>query len=340
MKILQVIDKLDVGGAERIFVNITNLLYAENINVSVLTFSKKGILQKEINKKINIEKYQRLSKFSINDAKKLSIIINNYDIVHVHMRHVFRYVKLVAFLFKTKSKIILHDHSSDFDKIPFLLNSILRPKYYIGVSKELINWGKTKLKVKNEHCFLLQNTVVKINETNINTKKNGAVLVGNIKPDKNQLFAIQLIAKLNLELVIFGKIQDHNYYLTLVKEIENLKLKEKVTFVHDETNVQKELKKFKFALNTSKKESGPLVLIEFLAQSLPFISYKTGEISEVLENDLPDYFINNFNEDKWLEKINFLKKSKYDLESIYQAKFSPNIYIKKCLSIYQKIKNY
>ncbi|QOD61508.1 glycosyltransferase [Polaribacter haliotis] len=339
MRVLQVIDKLNVGGAERIFVTLSNLLFQKNINVDVLIFINNGKLQQDLNNKINIIDFQRQSKFSFKNAKQLSLILKNYDIIHTHMRHVFRYVKVVSLVFNVKTKIILHDHSSNTKKIPFLLNSFLSPKYYIGVSNNLKEWAISTLNIQKKFCFLLHNVVVSIDNCDEVKKKEGAVVVGNIKPDKNQLFAIQLLPQLNTSLTIIGQIQDIDYFNSLIREIEKLSLQNKVTFIHNEFNVQKRLNNFQFALSTSIRESGPLVLIEFVAQSLPFIAFNTGEISLILNKDLPNFFINNFEQQKWIEKINNLKENNIDLKSIYDKNFAPNLYLQKCLNIYKEILN-
>ena len=48
MKILQIIDTLDIGGAERILVNITNLLFKRGLDVSVLTTLTNGPLAEDL----------------------------------------------------------------------------------------------------------------------------------------------------------------------------------------------------------------------------------------------------------------------------------------------------
>ncbi|WP_418637698.1 glycosyltransferase, partial [Winogradskyella sp.] len=112
MKVLQVIDKLNVGGAERVCVDLTNLMFEKNINVSILTFDSKGKLQEDLHQQIFKINLNRKNKYNILKAYRLSKIIKQYDIVHVHMRHVYRYVKLVSLLFFVKTPVILHDHTS------------------------------------------------------------------------------------------------------------------------------------------------------------------------------------------------------------------------------------
>ncbi|MFQ3181105.1 MAG: glycosyltransferase involved in cell wall biosynthesis [Polaribacter sp.] len=338
MKVLQIIDKLGVGGAERVCVDLSNLLYTENITVSVLTFISGGELKPLLNKNIPIIKYNRKSKFNISSAINLSRILKKHDIIHVHMRHSFRYVKLVSILFNTKSKIFLHDHSSKFTKTPLFLNSLLKPSYFIGVSNKLTDWAATTLNIKKEHIYLLKNIVIK--EHTFKKERKGMVIVGNIKPVKNQLFAIRLTARLGEDLTIIGKVQDTKYYQKLKSVIKELGIEKNVKFIFNEKNPQQLLSQFKFGLMVSILESGPLVLIEYVAQNLPFISIKKGEVSQLLEKELPDFFIENYDEEKWIESAKKLSTFEGNLEAVYTKYFSPKDYINKCVSIYQKIINY
>ena len=65
MKILQVIDTLDIGGAERVLINITNLLYKNGMDVSVLTTVANGPLSKDLNSKIKINTIKKNHLFTI-----------------------------------------------------------------------------------------------------------------------------------------------------------------------------------------------------------------------------------------------------------------------------------
>lgn len=340
MKVLQVIDQLGVGGAERVVIDLSNILHNNSINVSFLVLLRKTNQDILLNKNIPKFYLKRKSKFSVKYLFRLSKILKNYDIIHVHMRHTFRYVQLASKLFGINSKVILHDHSSKTNiefNVPFLLNSFLKPKYYISVSNELTNWCKNKLKLNNSNnIFLLSNIVVKqiVNEP---VNRNGWVVVGNIKPSKNQLFAVNLAAKCNKKLTIIGKIQDQKYYDRITEVIKVNKQEQKINFIHNENNTQQLMNQFELGLMTSTSESGPLVLIEYLAQSLPFMSYNTGEVSSILSNNIPEFFINSFDLALWKSKIDNLPENKIDFDSLYNTYFSPENYSKKCIAIYEKI---
>ncbi len=343
MKVLQVIDTLNVGGAERVCVDLSNLLIDDGVDVGLLLISDQGELVKKLNEKVNIFFLNRTSKFDLTVLSKLRNIIKKYDIIHVHMRFTFRYVKLFSLLFRINKPIVLHDHfgSIGFDKsIPFLMNSLLKPNYYIGVSEELTIWARKNLKLKKNNIYLLKNIVVKDsvrNEFYIDKSKDTIVLVANIKPVKNQFFAIQLIEHTKYNLDIYGNILDEDYYNFLVDYIKTKKLHNRVTFIHNEINIQSKLHQYLFGLHVAKSESGPLVLIEFLVQGLPFVTYNTGEVVNLIKNELP-FIVNDFSFDSWLKKIEIVKK--YDtkiLEDVYLRFFNPQNYLKECTKIYQEI---
>ena len=215
MKVLQVIDQLGVGGAEKVAIDMTNLLSHSSVNISFLVLNSKTSQDAFLNENIPRFYLNRKSKFQVNCLFKLLSILKNYEIIHVHMRHTFLYVQFVAKMFKINSKVILHDHFGGIntnDQVPFLLDSFLKPAYYIGVSRQLTDWSKNRLKLDSDSTIFSLNNIVNRQKVQPSTVRNGWILVGNIKPIKNQLFAINLAAQCNKHLTIVGKIQDQKYY--------------------------------------------------------------------------------------------------------------------------------
>lgn len=339
MKVLQIIDILDVGGAERIFITMCNLMRTRKMDVSALVFGRKGILEDTLIEEIPKVPFRRTSKWNIKEWSQLAKILKKYDILHVHMRHNFVYIKLIAKVFRVKTKIILHDHSSEFDQVSSSLRYFLKPKYFIGVSSKLVNWAKAILKVQEHNAFLLYNVIVR-ERVESTDYKEGIVVVGNIKPGKNQLFVVELLPFLKTKVTFIGKVQDLEYFNLIKNRIRTLQLEDNVTFLTDIHDVQHQLPTFNLALMPSTKESGPLVLVEFLAQDLPFVSYKTGEISQQIANEIPDFFVSSFEKEIWLDRIQTISNyEKQDLISVYEKYFSPSQYIQLCTEIYQKILN-
>ena len=344
MKVLQVIDTLEVGGAERILVTMSNLLHQNNIDVSVLVLVKDGELSKDLNSEIPFIKLNRTKRFDRNKMKTLAQIMSGFDMVHVHLKHSYRYVAIVAKLFNVNTpKIICHDHSHNvgISKLSMkvlkdsLFKNLLKPKYYIGVSIDNINWAKRYLNIHNG--YLLENTITKTFVDPPHTEPKGLVMVGNIVPIKNIEFAITLAQKLEEPLTIYGNVKDKSYFETLQRQIDIDDFKD-VRFIHDENQIQKQLYQYKYAIHTAFKETGPLVLIEYLAQGVPFLSFTSGQVYHTIKDDLPEFFIDNFTVEEWLSQINYIGSiSEEKIQSVYEHHFSETNYIEKCLKIYQNI---
>lgn len=347
MNVLQVIDTLQVGGAEKITVLLSNLLHRKGVTTSVLILRKEGDLLQELDPDIKRFFLNRTQRYSISKLKETASIVSKYDIVHIHLKHNYRYVALACLLFGvTKPKLLLHDHShtlriekrSRRALKDWFFKNIFKPKYYIGVQKEQLDWAQKKLNIGSNHCFLLENVVVKQEHNIPIEEQSGVVMVGNISRIKNYEFALKLIHKTNHTLTIFGNVVDSVYLSELKKEIENLGLTHKVQFIEKVTDVQPYLSKFKFALHTSKKETGPLVLIEYLAHHLPFVSNATGQVYEKTKNEIPGCYSLGFKETDWLQKIDNLHLiPKEKLTQCYTDNFSSENYIETCLNLYKKI---
>lgn len=335
MKILQVIDTLNVGGAERVFVDICTILKENGQDVSALILLEdKGSLAKEL--KVPIIDFSRPHKWDIHVMYKCSQILRKYDIVHCHLRHVYRYISLVNLLFKSPSKIIFQDHYGSIGvdtSIPFLFNSILKPTYYIGVSQSLTNWALHKIAVQQKNVFLLQNIIRKEEVASSTLQSTDLLLVSNIKPIKNNAFAVQLAKELKLSLLLVGSNQNEAYYDALQNEIDDEVIKIDQTV----SKAQLIMKNARVGLHTSKSETGPLVLIEYLAQGLPFVAYKTGEVATMLQADFPEFFIDNFEIDQWKEKIQNLLENGFDrlkMEKVFEHHFGEKHYYTKLKNIY------
>ncbi len=335
MKILQVIDTLNVGGAEKVFIDMCSVLFENNQQVSALFLLESGALSSEFNPEIQKFELYRKNKWSVKKMKECSIILNKFEIVHCHFRHVYRYVTLVNKLFPFNAKIILHDHYGSIDvdtKVPFLFSSFFKPNFYIGVSNTLVKWAKNNLQLEDKNVFLLENIIIKNLQIKERKKNYDFILVSNIKKIKNNQFAIDLAKKLNKSLLLVGKNQDESYY----QNIQN-SLTDSIEIDATISNAQQVLHCAKFGLHTSFSETGPLVLIEYIAHGLPFLAYETGEVSKVLKNYFPLFFIDNFDINQWEERVKKINENQIDyskFENVFQKEFGKLNYYRKLVEIY------
>lgn len=337
MKILQVIDTLHIGGAEKVFINQCNILYAKGIDVSCLFLLQKGVLHHLINQNISCIELKRKNKWSLMTMYKCAAMLKEYHIIHCHSKHVYRYIALVNLLFFLRKKIILQDHSGIFavePKVPLFFNSILKPSYYIAVSSKLLSWAQNAMKLPNNRSFLLQNCIVKSN-VKVSFPTAELLLISNIKENKNQLFAVKLAQKLKKSLVVVGKNQDNKYYHSLINAIQEAPCS--ISIEQNTTDAQSIIHNFQIGLHTSYYETGPLVLLEYLSNYKPFLAYDTGEVAQILKPYFPDYFIDNFDEQQWIDRLNYLSNQPVDItkiDAVFEKYFSEEQYFCKLKTIY------
>ena len=132
------------------------------------------------------------------------------------------------------------------------------------------------------------------------------VLVSNIHPRKNILFAIEYLAQLVKEinscrLDIIGNVLDPDYLEICINATRKLGMRENIKFIHGESYIQPLLANYDLGLHVSPEETGPLVLLEYFAQGIPFLSYKTGQVSKKANQNFPSFFIVNFEISNWVE---------------------------------------
>jgi glycosyltransferase involved in cell wall biosynthesis len=357
MKILQVIDRLNVGGAERVLVDLTNILFEKGHAVDVLTLVCPGPLASQLNPGIRLINLDRKNKFSVKKLKEANNICRNYDVVHTHLRYNFRYLSLARMLYGGHHALLLHDHYGDIENdesIPFAIRHFARRnKWFIGVSASLTKWAVNKLGLARENVLLLPNIVVKRGQSGQQSPVGeDSVIrilhVSNFREAKHHIFAIKLIAALRKHLpvrVLFvGQVVDPEYFRKLDELIENHGIRDVVTVVHECHDVQSLMADFHMGLHTAYQESGPLILIEYLAQRLPFLAYKTGQVSLQISSVFPEFFMSDFEIDTWIHRIIHImeKRSEYveKMSGVFDRMYSADDYYKKCIGFYHRIMDY
>jgi glycosyltransferase involved in cell wall biosynthesis len=352
--IVHVIDTLEAGGAERVLVTLCNIFFEHGHEVAVITTLDKGPLASQLSAGIELKELKRKSKWNLGDMRKLVKWCRPYDIVHVHSSHNLRYVFLAAKVFGLNKRIFFHEHFGNIDiddSVSWHQKLVYPAVNLIAVSNSLYNWAIDKAKLDRKHVFVLPNTVPRL-PTNKHFVEGNAVkqlvLVGNFRKAKNLPFAVDvmeaLTKKMQVQLTIIGQQNDAIHYQSVKEKIATLGLENSIKLLHKCTEVQQLLHQFDMAIHTANTESGPLVLIEYMAQQIPFLTYDTGEVVQQIKNDLPLFVMDNFDVDDWVERIEKILSSKREsfaeqLDETFLKYYSEESYYKQCVDIYGKSNN-
>ncbi|MFN4080093.1 MAG: glycosyltransferase family 4 protein [Saprospiraceae bacterium] len=336
MKVLHVIDNLAPGGAERVMVNACNWLHEAGVAVeAVLIVGRQMDLAGELRSDIPLHVLGRRGRADWAAARALARRMRDADLVHAHMRHNYRYAALVCRLFGVKTRLILHDHSSS----PSLLaglNSIFRPDYYIGTSAFSLAFARDRLRM-SQNVFLLENAV-EAHPIDPTLSREGIALVSNIKPIKNQAFALRVAALLSERLYLYGAVQDRDYFAALRRACREEGLA--VVWRTERCDIPAALNRHCMGLHVSPNETGPLAVIEYLAQGLPFLAYRTGAAADLIGRYFPEFFIDCFEPEAWVERIRQLLAAPPDrarMAEVFERHFSKKRYVEQCLEIYRRV---
>lgn len=350
-KIAHIIDQLNIGGTENVLVTLCNILSRHGHAVTVVTTVTTGPLAAQLDDNIQLVNIGRKSKWDVGAMRRLCRVLKGFDVIHVHSSYNLRYLFFAAKLFFLRKPIFFHEHFGDIEidaGVKWHQRFIYPKTIMICVSRRIYEWAANNLPIDKKRLYVLPNIVLKkegLPTARPNNDMLQLLIVSNIRPTKNIAFAIELLHALKQQqpcrLTIIGQCNDEAYYQKIVSLIKEYKLDDDVAMLHNISAIQPELHKYYLAIHTAKSESGPLVLIEYLAQNLPFITYNTGETVLQVKDELPGCIVNSFTIADWLAAIHNLQSVNPQeltarLEHVYQSKFSAEAYYQQCLDIYKK----
>jgi glycosyltransferase involved in cell wall biosynthesis len=339
MRILQVIDKLDIGGAEKVFVQLANEMNSSSIVTEVLLFNDAGKLMDDISQHVVVHILDRKSKLSIAKLYRAHKLCGRFDIVHVHMRHCYAYIKLAQLIFAGEYKILFHDHFGNIEldrRVPLRLRYFFKPHYYIGVSQTLVDWAREYLRpVKT---YLLTNAILGADPISFRSDdKINVLMIANIRRTKNIEFAVELCKRAGWELTIYGNRSDSEYWNYIQSVIGS---EVSVRVVEGMSDFAQLLPLHNFAIHTAVSETGPLVLMEYMSAGLPFLAFDTGEVARTTKKEIGEHYIDNFDPAAWIERIEAIRINKdvpQKLIRTFGKYFSREHYIKRCQEIYENV---
>lgn len=354
-KILHVIANLKTGGAERVLINMVNALFDEGYDVGVALLVEGGPLLSLLKPGIKVHHIKRRGRFDLRAIRYFNQIANSYDLIHVHLKHNFRYVFAVNLIAPIKAKILLHDHSSDVlitgvekTSMPLFIQWLLRKNFYVGVSEALVNWAMEHWKLNVNRSFVLPNAIPSVNTQSLWKRDENTcrlVLAGNFRKIKNIAFALLLVKELNqfhpTTLDIYGYPTEREYYDYIVASIVNMELAGRVNIVSDCNDITPQLYKYDVAIHCSLAETGPLVLMEYMAAGLPFVSFDTGEVVKTVKQSLPQLIRSDWDVIGWVHTIRAVAASRdkltSELRTIFRYNFSMEKYVARTSAIYGHI---
>jgi glycosyltransferase involved in cell wall biosynthesis len=300
LHVMHVIDGLALGGAERMLVEIANATQDVNFRVSACVTRSVTSMASELKPGIRLHVLNRTSRFSLEGVKKLAAIVRDdpVDLFHVHGRPSFSFLAYASFLSGIKGAILLHDHDGWIETTPkaplwFRILGRIKVDYYVGVHEQMHSWARQG-GIPDSHIGFIGNALDLTRFQNncqpvpraaigVSDDQLVGIWVGGIRRQKGLNWLIEALHECprppGLKLLIVGDINEPDYYHECLQMITAYGLEDVFVFIGSRMDIPSIMKAANFALLSSQSESGPLVLIEYLASGLPVVAVETGSIS-------------------------------------------------------------
>ena len=316
MRILQIIDSLEAGGAERMAVNYANALANKVAFSGLVVTRKEGSLLNQINSNVSYLFLNKKSVIDIQSVIKLRkfVIQNTVEIIHAHSTSFF-----LAFLLKLTYptvKLIWHDHYGDSEflsKRPSLVLKFVLPFFngIIAVNQKLKIWAEQKLNFKNVVYFPnFPSDENKISEQTILRGIQGKRIVSlaNFRVQKNHFLLLEVAKKIKLShsewtFHLVGKDFEDEYSKKIKSMILDFKLENTVFVYGSRNDIKNILKQSSIGILTSQSEGLPVALLEYGLYEKPVVVTNVGEIPLVLQDGINGFLVETNSEQLFYDSL-------------------------------------
>nr|WP_314546158.1 glycosyltransferase [uncultured Empedobacter sp.] len=302
MKILHVINSLNVGGAEKLLLDQLELFEkTDDIVCDLLVLSDiSSVFESKVNSlnKTSLIKLQN-NVYSLKNIIDILPYMKRYSIIHVHLFPAQYYVVLAKLLTFSTVKLVFTEHSTSNRRLKLRLFNYLERIIYAKYSKIVCITNHVKHVLKSKINLADHKLVVVENGINIkqielansySREKFGysdkdviMIMVGGFRIEKDQDTVINSLINLpsNYKLVLVG---DGERRSILENLVHKLNFSERVKFLGVRSDVYSLLKMCDISILSSHWEGFGIAAVESMACSVPVIATNVDGLAQVVDN--------------------------------------------------------
>ena len=292
----QIVDTLEVGGAEKTAVDLANTLARRGKPSHLVYLRDVRDLAAKVDPRVTMWCAKRSKKLDWRSILRLRSYLrrNRIAVAHCHGRGPAYAMTLLRWLTGLRCVVIFHDQLGRAAEIPRcrILDQVLLRGMdtYYAVSRHLLVRAKGLLGMSDNVCQLIPNGVTIPPESHQFTHGHTVIQVGNILPVKGHDTALRAAAILrrqvpDLRWLCVGQMREGvaDYVRHLMRTRERLGLVDCVEFLGSRTDVRDLLKQADVGVMTSRMEALPLALLEYMAEGLPTVVTAVGECGSIVQ---------------------------------------------------------
>ncbi|MGL4867683.1 MAG: glycosyltransferase [Cetobacterium sp.] len=348
MKILHIVTSLELGGTEKLLLELIPSQKKQGVEVELLVLDTKGEKFLEDYKKRGIKVHTTSinNKLSLKNIFEISKIIKNekIEVVHAHLIHSQIWTSLARYLNK-KLIYITTEHSTHNRRREKEIYKILDKFIYhsfdkvIAISeataRELIKWTGVSFKKIEvvSNGVSLRAFMGKTRER----KGNSLIMVSRFHKSKDHLTVVRALKNLPKEYTLTF-VGDGETQELVKREVLMLKLEDRVNFLGYSSSIPSLLKRADVAIQSSNFEGFGLSALEAMASGLPTIGSNVEGLSDVIGNGGLLFELGNTND--LVQKIISLENTKFYSEKsragiLNSLSYSIETMGKKYLEVYE-----
>lgn len=294
---MHIVDSLNLGGAERVAVNVANVLAQRGLSVHLCTTRASGRLEAIVGAGVARLRLQRSSRLDIEAIRRLAQYVREeqIEILHAHGTSIF--VAALASMLTRRVKVVWHVHSGAWptDKTALWPFRLLRARvaFVLTASEPLTHWVKERLGFPATAVTYLHNFVLPRSEGAEGDRLPGAsgmriVYTANFaaaKDHRNLLEAMRIVVERSngAHLVLLGGGEDGDMARDLRDTVGQLGLANHVSFLGQRMDVPDLLAQADIGVISSYAEGLPLSLLEYGEAGLAVVTTDVGQCADVVE---------------------------------------------------------
>jgi glycosyltransferase involved in cell wall biosynthesis len=317
MRIVQLIDSLETGGAERMAVNYANLL-SDNIEFSgIIVTRKEGSLVSELSDKVPYCFLNKKKTVDIAALRKLYYFLKNnkIEVLHAHSTSFFSAVLVKIFL--PKLKLIWHDHYGKSEFLHERKSAVLKISSYffsgiIAVNQHLKKWAESQLNCKKVIYFPnftpQQSSQIKGETVLLGTERKRILCLANLRAQKDHFLLLKVAQKLRAthpdwSFHLVGKDFEDAYSASIRTSIAQMKLQQTVYLYGSRNDSAAIIDQSDIGILTSSSEGLPVSLLEYGIHQLPVVVTAVGEIPMVIQNHKNGFLVQSGDADEFFNAL-------------------------------------
>ncbi|MES2411771.1 MAG: glycosyltransferase [Bacteroidota bacterium] len=316
MRIVQVIDSLEIGGAEKMAINYANALSGSIDFSGLVATREEGKLKSQLSNSVSYLFLKKKSTLDFGAVFRLKKFCkeNKVEILQPHSSSYFTAL-LVKFIYP-KVTIIWHDHNGLSEFISTQKSFALKTasfffKGIIVVNYKLKAWAEKELNCKKV-IYLPNFTTIDNAETAETILKGESgkriLCLANLRDQKNHFLLLEIAEKLkqpypDWTFHLVGKDFEDDYSKQLKQSVINKDLENNVFIYGSKNDIKNIINQSDIAVLTSKSEGLPIALIEYGLSKKPVVCTNVGEIPLIIKDNVNGFITNVNNPDLFCQKL-------------------------------------